>query len=135
MRQASAGALKGLEEYRKAEREAYNAADLSLVDHFAEDFILASNGVPTLQGRDAARELFRDIWTQYDARFAEVHDDVVVEAGDFLFVNGRFTLALTPRQGGETIFDKGRFQGVLKRGKDGKYLLWREATMDEGKPV
>ncbi len=135
MGQASAEALKGLEEYRKAERQAYNAADLSLADHFAEDFILTSNGAPTVQGRTAARELFRNIWAQYRARFAEVHDDVVVEAGDFLFVNGRFTLELTPRQGGETIFDRGRYQGVLKRGKDGKYLLWREATMDEGKPA
>ncbi|MCY4338142.1 MAG: nuclear transport factor 2 family protein [Gammaproteobacteria bacterium] len=133
MQQASAQALKGLEDYRNAERKAYNAADLGLVDHFTEDFILMSNGVPTVHGRTAARELFREIWSLYQARFAEVHDDVVVEAGEFLFVNGRFTLELIPRDGGETIFDRGRYQGVLKRDKDGKYLLWREATTDEGK--
>ena len=96
MRQASAEALKGLEQYRKAEREAYNAADLRLVDHFAEDFILTSNGVPTLQGRAAARELFREIWSQYDARFAEVHDDVVVEAGGLPKYMMRFSIRQWP---------------------------------------
>ena len=130
--QASNDALKGLEEYRAAEREAYNAADLGMVNRFSEDFILTSNGVPTVVGRAAARDLFEGIWAENNARFVEVHDDVVEEVGDVLIVNGRFTLELTPKKGGDKILDKGRFQAVLKRDKDGKYLLWREATMDAG---
>ena len=129
---ASKNAIGGLTEYREAEREAYNSADLRLVDRFAEDFILTSNGVPTVYGRDAARELFRGIWSNNHAKFVEVRDEEVVEAGEYLFVNGGFVLELTPKLGGEKVLDRGRYLAVLRRGTDGKYQLWREATMDTG---
>ena len=128
----SAEAIAGLASYRKAESECYNNSDLAMVDHFAEDFILSSNGQPNVVGREAAREFFREVWSLYDARFVNVNDEVVVEAGDFLFVTGSFTLELKPKDGSETIIDNGRFHGVLVRSDDGRYLLWRESCTDSG---
>ncbi|MEW6991616.1 hypothetical protein AADZ91_13120 [Colwelliaceae bacterium 6441] len=128
----SAQAIAGLAAYRKSESECYNNSDLAIVENFAEDIILTSNGVDNVVGRQAMKDLFTAVWAEYDARFAEVHDDVVVESADYLFVTGRFTLELKPKAGGETIFDHGRFQGVLVKSADGRYLLWRESCMDVG---
>lgn len=132
---ASAQALQGLQAYRLAEREAYNASDLAMVDNFAEDFILSSNGVPTLKGRAAVKEFFQELWRHNSARFIEVVDEEIVESGNFLFVAGHFALEVTPKNGGPPVVDRGRFHGVLVRDVDGRYRLWREACMDAGPAV
>ena len=129
---ASAEALQALEAYRRAEREAYNASDLALVENFSEDIILSSNGVRTLRGRAAVREFFREVWTHNTARFLEVVDEDIVEFGGFLSVSGYFALELTPKNGGPPIVDRGRYQGVFVRSSDGAYRLWREACLDAG---
>jgi ketosteroid isomerase-like protein len=129
---ASAAARAGLAAYRQAESDAYNASDPGLADHFTEDFILTSNGVPTLRGRESVREFFRELWKHNHARFVEVIDEDVVEHGDLLLVAGRFVLEVKPKAGGAAIVDRGRYQGVLKRGADGRYRLWREGVSDAG---
>lgn len=125
-------ALAGLAQYRKVEREAYNASDLGLADNFTEDIILTSNGVVTLKGRETLRSFFRDLWSVNHARFVEVVDEDIVEIGHCLLVSGRFTLEITPKAGGSAIVDHGRFQGVLKMSENGRYRLWREACTDAG---
>lgn len=125
-------ALRGLAQYRKAEREAYNASDPGLADHFTEDIILTSNGVVTLKGRETVRSFFRDLWAVNFARFVEVVDEDIVEIGSCLLVAGRFTLEVKPKAGGAAIVDHGRFQGVLKMTENGMYQLWREACTDAG---
>jgi ketosteroid isomerase-like protein len=127
---ASAAALEGLRAYRQAEREAYNAADLGMVENFAEDIILVSNGAPTLKGRAAVRDFFRTLWEHNTARFVEIVDEDVVEFGDSLAVSGRFVLEVTPKSGGAPVVDRGRFHGILIRDASGRYLLWREACVD-----
>ncbi|MCX7057547.1 MAG: nuclear transport factor 2 family protein [Proteobacteria bacterium] len=130
--QPSTEALSGLRAYREAERAAYNSSDLEMVSNFAEDIILTTNGAPTLRGRLAVRAFFECLWVTTKARFVEVVDEEIAESGDHLFVAGRFVLELTPRSGGTPVLEKGRFQGVLVRGDDGRYVLWREACMDAG---
>lgn len=131
MMQVSKNALEALSAYRKVERESYATCDLRWFDHFAEDFILISNGVPTIFGRESMRDLFVKVWSQYQTRFSEVVDDIVVESGDFIFVHGHFTAELTPKDGSEKKIDKGRYQGVFVKGKNGDYKLWREACTDD----
>lgn len=131
MKPASEAALHGLEEYRRAEREAYNANDLRMIDHFHEDIILTSNGAPTLMGRKAVREFFAAVWEENKTRFVEVVDEKVTESGELLFISGHFTLEIVPRAGGDATLDHGRFQGVLVRGDDNRYQLLREACMDK----
>ena len=125
-------AQKGLEDYRKAEREAYDANDLDMVDNFHEEIVLTSNGAPTLHGRESVRGFFKSVWAEHNTRFVEVVDELVSEVGNLLLISGRFTLEVTPKSGGESSLDYGRFQGILIEGDDGRYRLLREACMDQG---
>lgn len=131
MKTISEKAQRGLDEYRKAEREAYNANDLRLVDEFHEGIVLTSNGAPTLVGQDSVRDFFKSVWAENKTRFVDVVDEHVSEIGNLLLISGRFTLEVTPNVGGETSIIHGRFQGILMEGDDGRYRLLREACMDE----
>ncbi|MEW6991615.1 nuclear transport factor 2 family protein [Colwelliaceae bacterium 6441] len=128
----SAEALAGLAAFRKAENECYRNADPAMAELFAEDIILTANGADNLIGRAAMLSFLTGIWTVYRGNFIEIHDDVVVEAGNYLFVTGRFTDELTPLAGGDVLTVKGRYQIVLVKADHGRYLLWREAVTDTG---
>ena len=132
MNDVSKEAFEALEAYRKIEREGYASCDLAWFDHMAEDFVLISNGVPTVLGRDAMKDFFVSVWEKFSTRFVEVVDDQVVESGDFIFVCGHFTAELSPRDGSEKTVDKGRYHGVFRRDEHGNYKLWREACTDGG---
>jgi len=88
----------GLRTYRKREREAYNASDLRMVDNFCSDVILASHGLPTMNGHEEIRAFFKKLWVEHRAAMEEVVDETVYEAGDLLIITGRFRLKITVKR-------------------------------------
>ncbi len=123
-------AQQALRAYREAERNAYDASSQGLFDNIAPDAVLVLNGTRTLHGREAVRRFFAPIWAANRTRIVELVDEEVTEAGSYIIVRGHFSLEITPRKGGKTTIEHGRYLSIFIRTADGGCQLWREATVD-----
>ena len=62
---------------------------------------------------------------EFDAKM-EINPEEIRIAGDFAFSRGTFTLSLTPKAGGGTIFMDGKFLTIFKRQADGSWKIFRD---------
>jgi ketosteroid isomerase-like protein len=128
----SDAAMQALTDYRTAERQAFADSDGNIVDRFSEDFLLISNGTPTITGRAAFRTHIETLWQTHSTVFTDLVDENIVEVGDLLVVSGRFDLSVAEKSDGEATTTNGRYLAIFRKDSSGQYELWREAALDGG---
>ena len=101
---------------------AFAAGDADAVAaQYTEDAMLMGPDSPSLVGRAAIAELYRKYFKDRKINLkTEVQEAEV--AGDWAFLRGVFTITVTPKAGGETIVNHGKYLAIVRRGADG---VWR----------
>jgi uncharacterized protein (TIGR02246 family) len=102
---------------------AYNAGDAAAVAAlFADDAISLPDHHAALQGRAAIQEYFEGIFAQYAVTMTVTPVDTEI-IGDLAHEHGTYTIQVTPKAGGETVNDDGKYIVILKRGADGVWKI------------
>jgi uncharacterized protein (TIGR02246 family) len=102
---------------------AYNAGDAAAVAAlFADDAISLPDHHAALQGRAAIQEYLEGIFSQYSTTMTITPVDTEIQ-GDLAHEHGTYTIQVTPKAGGETVNDDGKYVVILKRGADGAWKI------------
>lgn len=123
-------------ELREAYIKAQNAGDTEgLVDLFADDAILMPAHDPAAAGKEAIRSWIQSQHDQLSFALAVSQAELEV-AGHWAFTRGTYTLKVTPKAGGSTIEDKGKYLNIVAHQADGSWKLARHIwNSDQPLPV
>ena len=88
---------------------------------YTDDAVLMPPNAPTVEGRPAienwAKDIFKDMHLDVVAKEAEI-----IVTGDWAIVRGTYSVTFTPREGGVSIEDAGKWLAVMSKQPDG---LWK----------
>jgi uncharacterized protein (TIGR02246 family) len=90
---------------------------------YADDVISLPPGQPALVGRTAVRAMWEASLAEYDMQVTVDIEEVHV-TGEWAFERGTFEMQLSPKSGGPTVIDIGKYLDVLKQ-VDGQWQYWR----------
>ena len=98
---------------------------------FAEDVVVLPPNTAALNGKTAATEYLRGGLSAMVMTVQYTSEEVVI-TGDWAFDRGSYNGSMTPRAGGATTTDRGKYLWILHRGADGawKYhrVMWNADT-------
>ncbi|MDA2923146.1 nuclear transport factor 2 family protein [Acidobacteria bacterium AH-259-L09] len=116
-------AINGLREEYIA---AANAGDVDgWLATLTDDAVFMPPNELAVAGKAAIRSwVVKSFFDPFDIQLSFSHQEVEV-AGDWAFVQGRFSYSLTPKAGGEVIEESGKFIDILKRQSDGSFKYAR----------
>jgi uncharacterized protein (TIGR02246 family) len=105
---------------------AVTTGDLDLwISLWADNGIQMAPGAPAVIGKE-------QIWTKYESIFPQFSSKMTIKneetrvAGDWAYARGTYTLSMTPKAGGETVFIDGKFLTILKRQVNGSWKIFRD---------
>jgi uncharacterized protein (TIGR02246 family) len=102
-----------------------NAGDLdSWMSLYADDAVRMPPNKPALFGKDSIRSMMQSFFENYTSDLKETTEEVIV-AGNWAFARGTFIITLTPKAGGESIQDSGKWVAFVKRYPDGSWRIYR----------
>jgi uncharacterized protein (TIGR02246 family) len=114
--------VKNLREAYIAAQNAGDAAALTAL--FTDDAVLMPANAPAASGNEAIQAHFQTLLDQVTSELVVSQEEVEV-AGDWAFSRGTHTVKLTPKAGGETMEDTGKYLNILKRQPDGSWKIAR----------
>ncbi len=100
---------------------------------YADDVISLPPGQPALVGRAAVRAVWEASLAEYDVQVTVDIEEVRVTA-EWAFERGTFEMQLTPKAGGPTISDFGKYLDVLRQ-VDGQWKYWRMSWNSSQSPA
>jgi uncharacterized protein (TIGR02246 family) len=102
---------------------ALGAHDLeTLMEYYADDVSLLIPGAPPIEGAQAVREYYGNVFAAGVSR-AEMRTKRVEERGELLVEHGEYTMVLEPL-GGDSVEDVGKYTVVHRKGADGRWRCW-----------
>jgi uncharacterized protein (TIGR02246 family) len=112
-----------INELRAKYQAAYNAADAAAAAAlYTDDAVSLPDHHTALQGKAAIQQYLQEIFTQYSATMTITPSDTDI-VGDVAHEHGTFTVKVTPKAGGDTVTDDGKYVVILKRGADGSWKI------------
>jgi uncharacterized protein (TIGR02246 family) len=112
-----------INELRAKYQAAYNAGDAAAVAAlFTDDAISLPDHHAAVQGKAAIQQYLQEIFTQYAATMTIAPVDTEI-SGNLAHEHGTFTITVTPKAGGDTVTDDGKYVVILKRGVDGVWKI------------
>jgi ketosteroid isomerase-like protein len=103
---------------------------LSLYD---DDPVLMAQDTPAVRGREAIRALYEPVLKEY--RFESEGRLMEVEvSGDLGYFWSAYTLAATPRSGGEPVRSSGKSLFIVRRDPAGRWRIARLMDNSDGPP-
>lgn len=116
-------ALAAIAARRDAHVDALNAGDpVACAEQFTEHGVQMPPNMAANEGRDVIQSGAQILVAQYHSQFALTVDEVRV-AGDWAFERGGYTNRLTPRAGGATIQDVGKYIMIYQQEADGNWRI------------
>jgi len=119
------------EQYLKA----INESNAELFAHLTDDghIMIAPNRPPT-QGKAAITAAMGSVFSSFRIEEAWMPIETVV-SGDLAYQRGTFTVAATPKAGGEPRRTHGNFLRIYRRQPDGSWLMTRDMfSSDQPQP-
>jgi uncharacterized protein (TIGR02246 family) len=114
---------------------AYNAGDAAGVAAlFAEDAISMPDHQPALNGRAAIENSLKEMFAQNTVNITITPGETEI-AGDIAHEHGTYSIRVTPKAGGNTMTDSGKYLVILKRGSDGKWLVHHDIDNTNAPPA
>lgn len=116
-----------------AHEAAIDAKDVdAILEFYAPDLITLPSGGEILRGRDWIRSTVAELFQTYDFHETFILSDIRVY-GDRAAATFRYTQAMTPLAGGETVVETGKGVCILKRSEPGKWQIeWNAYGPDVG---
>jgi len=109
--------------------DGYNKADVAqMMDVFSDDIMDEEQGAPVAD-KTQLTETFTGLFAKYDTRIEGVTDDIRT-SGDLAFDRGHYTTIFTPKAGGTTFTQSGRFLEVWRR-EDGVWKVLQIMTFHD----
>jgi uncharacterized protein (TIGR02246 family) len=121
--------VRAIEDILRRIETAENTGNSSeIADMLAEDAVIMVPNQPVQEGRAACARFVSDVMAglleQFDRRIVYVSAEVRV-IGEYGFDRGSFTFTVTPRSGGETSRDTGKYLFLYSRAVDGSWKIAR----------
>jgi uncharacterized protein (TIGR02246 family) len=105
---------------------AFNRADVEgMMALYAPDAIIMPDGEPTRVGREAIRLWQEDYFRRFSGR-QTIDNEEIVAARDWAYMRGNWEVTLTPRDGGETVTERGKHLVIWRRPPGGSWLVARD---------
>ena len=112
----------------------YNTNDASaLATLYAEDAVFMPGNQPTVSGRQQIGTWFGGVFDQFTAKLTISSEEHQV-AGDLGFDRGTYSVSLTPKAGGDSMEQNGRYLVVLQRQPDGTWKVARDIDNSSSPP-
>lgn len=93
--------------------------------HFADDIVMMGPNMPAVSGAANVAEAMRGFFDTFDVQIQYSSEEIVI-AGDWAFDRGTYRHTLTPKQGGPSLNETGKYLWVYRRVPDGS---WRQARV------
>ena len=121
-----------IEEFNRAYLQAINDEDIeTLASMTTEDHIMLAPGRPPIVGKAANDEANGRVFEMFEIDETWTPIETVV-SGDLAYQRGTFTVAATPRAGGETSRTAGQFMRIYMRQPDGSWRMIRDMFNSDG---
>ena len=118
--------LAAIAEFNRRYLKAINDEDIATLSSLTtEDHIMISSGRAPLVGKAANDEANGRVFKQFDIDETWTPVETVV-SGDLAYQRGTFTVAATPRAGGNTTKTSGNFLRIYKRMPNGDWRMVRD---------
>ena len=139
---ATVGKAADLEAFRAAVQDtmdtystATNAEDSDLrISLWDENGIQMAPGAPAVVGKAAIEKGIRGANQALDFEKFTIHLEEVQVAGDWGYARGTYSLFVTPKAGGETASDHGKWLKIFKRQPDGSWKIFRNCFNSDVPP-
>ena len=89
---------------------------------------------PAVVGKAAIEKRNRGMNQALDFERFTIHLEEVQVAGDWGYARGTYSLSVTPKAGGETAFDNGKWLKIFKRQPDGSWKIFRNCFNSDVPP-
>lgn len=114
-----------LNELRTREAAAAKRGDLDgVMATLTSDVVIMPPNAPALVGAEPVRAWLAPVLTQFDYDVRYVSRDLVI-FGMWAVDRGDYTLTLTPRAGGPSAAETGKYLWAVRRDSDGQWRYWR----------
>jgi uncharacterized protein (TIGR02246 family) len=128
--------LEALDRLREAHLAALNDGDADAwTACFSADAVQMPPNYPANVGTEAIRGWSGGMLAAFRAEFSLAPDDVQPAGADWAFESGTYTITLTPRAGGDTMRDAGKYITVYQRQADGAWLMARDIWNSDNPPA
>ena len=118
--------LAAIAEFNRRYLQAINDEDIATLSSLTtEDHIMIASGRPPLVGKAANDAANARVFTQFDIVETWTPVETVV-SGDLAYQRGTFTVAATPRAGGNTTRTSGNFLRIYRRLPDVGWRMIRD---------
>jgi uncharacterized protein (TIGR02246 family) len=112
-----------INQLRSKYQTAYNAGDAAGVAAlFTDDAVSLPDHHAALQGKAAIQQYLQEIFSQFSVTMTITPADTEI-VGTFAHEHGSFVIKVTPKTGGETVTDDGKYLVVFERGADGTWKI------------
>ena len=126
--------LAAIAEFNQRYLQAINDEDIATLSSLTtDDHIMIASGRPPLVGKAANDAANARVFKQFDIVETWTPVETVV-AGDWAYQRGTFTVAATPRTGGDTTRTSGNFLRIYRRQPDGAWRMIRDMFNSEQAP-
>jgi uncharacterized protein (TIGR02246 family) len=118
---------QAIEKTRDAHVAAVNSGDVDAwAAAFADDGVQMPPNFPANVGRDNIQGWSGAFLGAFRAEFALAPEEVQIAGADWAFERGTYEITLTPKAGGESIQDAGKYITVYQRRPDGSWAMARD---------
>lgn len=116
-----------IERVQREYKDACNEGDLrKWMSTLTEDAVVLPPGSPVVSGAEIEKWAAETVFDEFNNGLTLIEDEVEV-FGDWAFLRGRYRLSTTPKQGGDTVEDVGKYLDVMRRQDDGSWKFARLA--------
>ena len=127
--------LEGIDRTREAHIAALNDGEADAwVACFAADAVQMPPNSPPNVGADSIRAWSAGLLAAFRPEFSLLPDEVQLAGADWAFERGTYTIALTPKAGGEPIRDVGKYITIYQRQADEPWVMARDIWNSNNPP-
>lgn len=127
--------LAAIAEFNRQYLKAINDEDIATLSGLTtEDHIMIASGRAPLVGKAANDAANSRVFKQFDIDETWTPVETVV-SGDVAYQRGTFTVAATPKAGGNTTRTSGNFLRIYRRQADGSWRMTRDMFNSEQPPA
>jgi len=117
--------IRAIKQIREATMRAENAGESDFFRSVCtEDVVVMPPQMPAIAGREAAVGFMRAFLGQFDVRIGYISEETSIDK-DLAYDRGTYSQTLTPRGGGASISETGKFLWLYARASDGSWKMSR----------
>ncbi len=139
---ATAGKAADVEAFKAAVQDTFDKYSIAMNAENSDLWILLWDengmqmppGAPAVVGKPAIEKGIRGSHQALDWEEFTINLEEVQVAGDWGYARGTYSLFVTPKAGGETASDHGKWLTIFKRQPDGSWKIFRDCSNSNGPP-